>query len=88
MSDRESIVNELTAEVMLPRDFVSALRALERRIFRLDNVIATFKGDLKASKMEREKAIGELRSMVREAKMEARARRAGRGVKKGEGPAS
>ncbi len=72
---RESIVNELTGEVSLPAEFVKDLRAIERGIFRLDNAIAEFKADLKAAKMEREKAIGRPRSMVREAKMEAAAQR-------------
>ena len=82
---RESIVNELTGEVRLPAEFVRELREVERAIFRLDNTIATFKADLKAAKMEREKAIGALRSMVREAKLELakkkRARRAADQVK-------
>lgn len=72
---RESIVNELTGEVSLPREFVSNLRHTERAIFRLDNAIADLKASLKSAKMEREKAIGALRSMVREAKLEAAQRR-------------
>ncbi len=72
---RESIVNELTGEVSLPAEFVASLRTVERSIFRLDNTIAAYKADLKAAKMEREKAIANLRAMVREAKMDARARR-------------
>lgn len=78
MAERESIVNELTGEVALPRDFLAALHAVERRVFRLDNTITAQKADLKAAKVEREKAIGELRSMVREAKMHIRAARRGK----------
>ncbi len=75
MATGESVVNELTGEIAPPSAFVSSLRSVERSIFRLDNAIADLKADLKAARMEREKAIAALRSMVRESKIAARARR-------------
>lgn len=68
---RDSIVNELTGEVMVPTDYLRSLHAYERTIFRFDNAIAALKGDLKEAKIGREKAIGQLRTAIREAKLVA-----------------
>jgi hypothetical protein len=67
MADR--LVNELTGEELGIDDYLRANRAIERQIFRIDNVNAELKSTLKANKEEREKLIASLRSNAREIRL-------------------
>ena len=67
----DSILNEVTGEMSGLADYVGRLRTLERAIDRLDNAFASLKIDVKMTKQARDKAIGELRAAVREAKVMA-----------------
>lgn len=75
MSD--TIVVEQTGESFdSTSDYLTHQRRLEREIQRYDDAIAVFKADLSSSKKQRDKAVGELRTLIREAKIAARARKA------------
>lgn len=63
------LVNELTGESMSVEEYVTANRAIERRIFRLDNSIADLKATLKQTKGERDKEVSALRANAREIKL-------------------
>jgi hypothetical protein len=72
----DTIVVEQTGESFdSPSDYLMHQRRLEREIQRFDDAIAVFKADLSSSKKQREKAVGELRTLIREAKIAARASR-------------
>lgn len=76
----ESIVNELTGEASTPEELLAQLRSVERSISRLDDTIFTFAAELRAAKQAREKAVAELRSIVREVKVREQLAAAGRVV--------
>lgn len=63
------LVNELTGESLSVEEYVTANRAIERRIFRLDNSIADLKATLKQTKGERDKEVSALRANAREIKL-------------------
>lgn len=69
----DTIVVEQTGESFDSlADYLTHQRALERGIQRLDDALASLKGDLKAAKIDRDKAVGLLRQLIREAKIAAR----------------
>lgn len=69
----EMIVVEQTGESFdSPSDYLAHQRRLEREIHRMDDAIASFKAELSSAKKEREQRVGELRTLIREAKIAAR----------------
>ncbi|HVL67190.1 MAG TPA: hypothetical protein VM364_07995 [Vicinamibacterales bacterium] len=74
------IVNELTGETSTLPELLASMRSTERAIQRLDDTICAFSAELKAAKQAREKAIAELRSIIREVKILERG--PGRAVRK------
>lgn len=63
------LVNEQTGESLSVEAYVTGQRAIERRIFRLDNAIADLKATLKQTKGERDKEVAALRANAREIKL-------------------
>lgn len=70
MADRGvSLVNQLTAECYSPQELVDCMRDLERTIGRLDDTCAALSANLKAAKKDRDRAVADLRSVIREVKI-------------------
>ena len=65
----DSVLNQRTGEVDTPSEYVENLRGLEVAVQRLDDDIANLRGDLKAAKETREKAVAQMRAAIREGKV-------------------
>lgn len=72
----DTLVNELTGETSSPAELLADLKRREREVTRMDDVITTLSGELKAAKKDREKAVAQLRSAIREVKSRTRLRKA------------
>lgn len=80
---RVAIVIEQTGESFdTPADYLARMRATERDVQRLDGHIEGLRAELKAAKSARDKAVGELRQLAREAKLAARAQQSPAAAKK------
>lgn len=66
---KDSVVDQRTGVVNTPNEYVENLRALELQVQRLDDSIAAARADLKVMKENREKAVADLRSSIREGKV-------------------
>lgn len=69
MTEPDVFVNQDTGETLTLAGYVAQQRQLEREILRLDGAIDTLKNSLKSAKGDRDKAIHDLRSTVREIKI-------------------
>lgn len=69
---KRSFVEQTGESFDSPAQYLAHQRRLEREIQRWDDSIASFKADLSSAKKTREKIVGELRTLVREAKIAAR----------------
>ncbi len=63
------LLNPTTGEVVTLEDHLAAARTAEHEIGKLDRAIVSTKEELKDMKVGREKAVRELRAIVREIKV-------------------
>lgn len=79
----QELVNTTSGEVLTLADYLAAARGIEQEIGKLDHAIAATKEELKDMKVGREKAVRELRAIVREIKVLGRTAAKRRGRRRG-----
>lgn len=72
------LVHQLTGEVLSVEEYLDASRVIEREIGKLDRALVDCKEESKELKMAREKAVKDLRAIVREMNVVAPRGRRGR----------